>query len=63
MNPYEVLGVEFGATESDIRKAYKKLALKYHPDKVLDPDEKLENEIRFKEITTAYEQLMKGDDV
>ena len=61
MNPYEVLGVEFGATESDIRKAYKKLALKYHPDKVLDPDEKLENEIRFKEITTAYEQLMKGD--
>ena len=61
MNPYEVLGVDVGASETDIRKAYKKLALKYHPDKVLDPDEKLENEIRFKEITTAYEQLMKGD--
>ena len=51
---YEVLGVERGATEADIKKAYRQLALKYHPDK--NPDDATA-ESRFKEATEAYEVL------
>lgn len=57
MNPHEVLGVDESASEAEIRKAYKKQALKYHPDKVTDPAEKEVNETKFKEITHAYEIL------
>merc|ERR1719499_346314 len=52
---YEVLGVERGAREAEIAKAYKKLALKYHPDK--NPDNKSVAEENFKTITEAYEVL------
>mmetsp|Transcript_68598 Transcript_68598/g.127946 ORF Transcript_68598/g.127946 Transcript_68598/m.127946 type:complete len:362 (-) Transcript_68598:111-1196(-) len=52
---YKVLGVEKGATDSEIAKAYKKSALKYHPDK--NPDNKAEAEENFKKITEAYEVL------
>ena len=51
---YEVLGVDKTATEAEIKKAYRKLALKYHPD--VCPD-KSEGEDKFKEITEAYETL------
>ena len=51
---YEVLGVDKTATEAEIKKAYRKLALKYHPD--VCPD-KSEAEDKFKEITEAYETL------
>ncbi|KAK5773663.1 Xdj1p PWA37_004940 [Arxiozyma heterogenica] len=60
-SPYEILGLERDATEQEIRKAYKQLALKYHPDKVIDPDIKIENEVKFKEITVAYELLISGE--
>ena len=54
---YEVLGLERGATKEDIKKAYRKLAIKLHPDK--NPNNK-ESEEKFKEATEAYEVL--GDE-
>ena len=52
---YEVLGVDRGASEEDIKKAYRKLALKFHPDR--NPNDKT-SEDKFKEVGEAYEILM-----
>lgn len=52
---YKVLEVQRNATNVDIKKAYRRLALKWHPDK--NPDKKDEAEKRFKEISEAYEVL------
>ena len=56
---YSLLGVERGASESDIKKAYRKLAMKYHPDRNQDKsaDEKADAEKHFKAVTEAYEIL------
>ena len=51
---YEVLGVQKGASADDIKKSYRKLAMKYHPDRT--PDNK-EAEEKFKEAAEAYEVL------
>lgn len=53
---YALLGVPRDADDAEIKKAYRRLALQYHPDRV-GPDEKAAAEERFKEITEAYEVL------
>ncbi len=55
---YEVLGVDRSADDAAIKKAYRKLAMKYHPDR--NPDNK-EAEEKFKEIGEAYEVLSDAD--
>ena len=52
---YEVLGVDKTATDEELKKAYRKLAKKYHPD--ANPDNKKEAEEKFKEVSEAYENL------
>ncbi len=54
---YEVLGLSRGASADEVKKAYRNLALKYHPDRV-QADKKKEAEERFKEISEAYEVLI-----
>ncbi|HEY5798778.1 MAG TPA: molecular chaperone DnaJ [Burkholderiaceae bacterium] len=51
---YEILGVAKNASEEEIKKSYRKLAMKYHPDR--NPDSK-ESEEKFKEVKEAYEML------
>lgn len=56
-NDYAILELDFGATKDAIKKAYKRLALKWHPDKC-KPELREECEKKFKEIGNAYEKLM-----
>ena len=51
---YEILGVQRNASDDDIKKSYRKLAMKYHPDR--NKDDK-ESERKFKEVSAAYEIL------
>ncbi len=53
-NPYEVLGVARDASDADIKRAYHKLVMKYHPDK--NPDDKSAEE-KFKEVNNAFDIL------
>ena len=52
---YEVLGVSRNASDAELKKAFKKLAMKYHPDR--NPDDPAANE-KFKEAAEAYEILL-----
>tara|TARA_B100001996_G_C18635977_1_gene583690 strand:+ start:185 stop:1045 length:861 start_codon:yes stop_codon:yes gene_type:complete len=56
----DILGLDEKATEADIKKAYKSIALKTHPDKLVDLDdnERNEKELQFKEASEAYKRLI-----
>src|SRR3989338_1893398 len=54
---YKILGVDHNASKEDIKKAYRRLAHQYHPDKHTDEKMRKEAETRFKEITEAYHIL------
>ena len=53
---YDLLGLNKNATDAELKKAYRKLAMKYHPDKSNDSN-RAENEQKFKDISNAYDTL------
>ncbi len=60
-NPYEVLGLQSGATQAEIKKAYRELVKKYHPDNYANhPLEDLAKE-KMQEINEAYDTLTRKD--
>lgn len=58
---YKILGLERSATPEEIKKAYKKMAMKYHPDKAKDEETRVRNEEKFKEVAEAYAVLSDSD--
>lgn len=58
-NPYEVLGVPRNASNDEIKKAYRQLCKKYHPDSYVDNPLADLAEEKFKEVQAAYDQIMK----
>ena len=60
MNPYEVLGVPENASEEEIKKAYKELVKKYHPDKYQDNPLADLAEEKLQEVNEAYDMLTKN---
>jgi molecular chaperone DnaJ len=59
-NPYEVLGIKQGATETEIKAAYREQVKKYHPDKYQNNPLYDLAEEKLREVNEAYEQLTKG---
>ncbi len=59
-DPYEVLGVSRNATDDEIRKAYRELVKKYHPDKYQDNPLADLAEEKLREVNEAYDQIMNG---
>ena len=57
-DPYEVLGVARDASEDEIKKAYRELAKKYHPDRYVDNPLSELAEDKFKEVQQAYDAIM-----
>lgn len=58
-NPYDVLGVPQTATDDEIKKAYRNLSRKYHPDANINNPNKAQAEEMFKEVQQAYDSIMK----
>ena len=58
-DPYSILGVSRDASDEEIKKAYRRLSRKYHPDANINNPNKAQAEEKFKEIQQAYDQIMK----
>ena len=61
-NSYKILGLTKDATDVDVKKAYRKMAVKYHPDKLIGVSTDIKNlaEEKFLAVKEAYEQIMKS---
>lgn len=59
MDPYRILGVSRDASDDEIKKAYRSLSRKYHPDANVNNPNRAQAEERFKEIQQAYDTIMK----
>ncbi|MCI9123348.1 MAG: DnaJ domain-containing protein [Eubacterium sp.] len=57
-NPYDVLGLKPGATDEEIKKAYRALSRKYHPDANINNPNREQAEEQFKKVQQAYNQIM-----
>lgn len=60
-NPYDILGVSQDATEQEIKTAYRRLALRHHPDRHVDVDAKIKAQDQFSRIANAYQILTDPD--
>lgn len=62
---YEILGISTSSDENDIKRAYKRLARKYHPDLHMNESKEMQEKykLKFQEITKAYTILLNKDDV
>lgn len=58
-DPYEVLGLKRGASDEEIKKAYRTLSRKYHPDANINNPNAAQAEEKFKQVQAAYDQIMK----
>ncbi len=58
-DPYSILGVSRDASDEEIKKAYRSLSRKYHPDANINNPDKSQAEAKFKEIQQAYQQIMR----
>lgn len=58
-DPYQVLGISRGASDEEIKKAYRNLSRKYHPDTNVNNPNKDQAEEKFKQVQQAYDQIMK----
>ena len=57
-DPYSILGVPRGCTDEELKKAYRSLSRKYHPDANINNPNKEQAEAKFKEVQQAYDQIM-----
>ena len=58
-DPYQVLGVPSSASDDEVKKAYRSLSRRYHPDANVNNPNKEQAEEKFKQIQAAYDQIMK----
>ncbi|MDE6953704.1 MAG: J domain-containing protein [Erysipelotrichales bacterium] len=58
MNPYQVLGLSPSASDDEVKKAYRNLSKKYHPDSNIGSPHQAEYTKKFKEVQTAYKTIM-----
>ena len=59
IDPYSILGISRDASDEEVKKAYRKMSRKYHPDANIDNPNKEQAEEKFKQVQQAYEQIMK----
>ena len=58
IDPYSILGISRDASDEEVKKAYRKLSRKYHPDANIDNPNKEQAEEKFKQVQQAYEPII-----